>query len=208
MKIKTAVSALAMSLILIVTGCSGDSGVTFERGKYDTSAKKYSSETFGISATFDDNWEIYDDSKLATVSGMKSSTDEDFIKALDSNGYVFDFYAVNKDAESGTSINITIDNLKKSGNMLLSEENLAKTAIEQIKTQFEAQGGTMDKAEKTTITFAGKEMHSAEYKVTAGGVTIYEIQVFIKKGGYLCTVTLASLSEEAVKGLASKFAAL
>ncbi len=208
MKIKTAISALAMSVILVVTGCSGDSGVTFARGKCDTSAKTYSSETFGITATLDDNWEVYDDSKLATVSGISGSSDEDFIKALDSNGYVFDFYATNKDAQSGTSINITVDNLKKSGNSLLNEENLAKTAIDQIKTQFEAQGGTVDKAEKTKTTFAGKEMHSAEYKITAGGITVYEIQIFIKKGNYLCTVTLASLSEDTVKSLTGKFKAL
>ena len=208
MKIKTAASALAMSLILIVTGCSGES-VTFARGKYDTSAKKYTSETFGIAATLDDNWEVYGDSELATVSGMKgSSNDEDFISALDSNGYVFDFYAVNKDEESGTSINITIDNLKKSGNALFSEENLAKAAVEQIKTQFESQGAKMDKANKTTTTFAGTERHSADYKVTANGVAIYEKQIFIKKGGYLCTITLASLSEETVKGLVSNFSAV
>ena len=208
MKIKTAVSALAMSLILVVTGCSGES-VTFARGKYDDSAKKYTSETFGISAALDDNWEVYGDSDLATVSGMKgSSNDEDFIEALESNGYVFDFYAANKDVESGTSINITIDNLKKSGNSLFSEENLAKAAIEQIKAQFESQGAALDKAEKTTTTFAGAERHSAEYKVSAGGVTVYEIQIFIKKGGYLCTVTLASVSEETVKGLVDMFSAV
>ena len=208
MKIKTAVSALAMSLILIMTGCSGES-VTFARGKYDTSAKKYTSETFGISAAFDDNWEVYGDSELATVSGMKgSSNDEDFISALESNGYVFDFYAVNKDAESGTSINITIDNLKKSGNSLFSEETLAKAAIEQIKEQFEGQGAKMDKANKTTTTFAGTERHSADYKVTANGVSVFEKQIFIKKGGYLCTVTLASLSETTIKELADMFSAV
>ena len=208
MKIKTAVSALALSVILLVTGCSGDSGVTFARGKYDTGAKKYTSETFGISATFDDNWEVYDDSKLATVSGVTGSTDEDFIKTLDSKGVIFDLYATNKDAQSGTSINITVENLKKTGNSLLSEENYAKTAVDQIKKQFEAQGGTVDKAEKTKTTFAGKEMHSAEYKVTANGTSVYEIQVFIKKGNYMCSITLASLSEDTVKSLTSKFAAL
>lgn len=207
MKIKTAISALAMSVILVVTGCSGDSGVAFSRGKYDAETKKYISETFGISVTLDDNWEVYDDSKLASLSVITGSSDEDFVNALDSKGYVFDFFAQSYD-KNNNSINISVDNLKNSGDMLLSEEKIAQNSLEQLKTQFEALGSKVEKAEKTTTNFAGKEMHSNEYKIVINGVTVYEIHVFIKKGNYLCSVTLDSFSEDDVKNLAGMFNAL
>lgn len=133
------------------------------------------------------------------------STDEDFIKQLDSKGVIFDFYASLAD---GTSINITIENLKTTGNTKFNEESYAKTAADQLKEQFEAAGATVEKSEKGTVTFAGKESHCVFVKISSNGTSVYETQVPIKKGNYMASVTFASSSEETVNELVKKFSAL
>lgn len=207
-KVKTVVSALSLSLVMLFTACSGDSSVEFKRGSYDEAAKKYTTETFGFSVSFDDTWKVYNDSELAQLSGMTASTDEDFKKQLETEGVIFDLAASLTDASKGTSVNITVEDLKVSGNSGLSEESYAEAAADQVKEQFEAQGAKVERAEKGKVTFAGKESACVFFKVTQNGNTVYETQVPVKKGNYMATITFASVDEKTVEELIKKFSAV
>lgn len=207
--IKTVASALALSFVMLFTACSGSEDVEFKRGKYDESTKKYTSETFGITATLDDTWTVYSDSELAQVGGMTGSTDEDFIKQLDSKGGIFDFYALSTDTTSGTNINITVENLKvTNGNSGISEKVYIEAVIPKIKQQYESMGATVEKTETGTTTFCGKKVDCVFSKVTLNGVTFYQTQVPIKKGKYMAGVTFTSISEDTVNELVKKFSSI
>lgn len=146
---------------------------------------------------------------MGKLSGITASdpTDEDFKKQLENTGMIFDLYAAHTDTTTGNSINITVENLKKTGNQGMSEEGYIDASIPQLKEQFGAQGFTVDKAEKGKITFIGKESVCGFVTVSKDGVTVHEVQVTVKKGVYMATVTFASYDEKTLDELVKMFSA-
>ncbi len=165
----------------------------------------YSSQFLGIRLTMNDDWMIADKTQLAELSGlvMDSFTDEDVKAQIEKGGSVMDLYALNQ--ADGSSININLQKLSLISGTLVSEDDYAETNLKQLPEVLASSGITVDKLEKTKVTFVGQEHVALALEGTIQEIPLYETIVLVKTGPYIACVTAASYFEDTTGNLLAMF---
>lgn len=191
--LKFAAAGIALCASMLLTSCSGGSSVKYTKSTVDEDSGKFTSEFLGIGADFDtEEWMFLNDT-LASYNGGKTS--EEDLRAILESGSVTNsmIYEMFVGKESGTNINIVIQNSKVAGGF--SEEGYIDISLDGIEEELE-KDGTMEnpKAEKKNISFAGANHYCMDVSGESDGMELHERLICIKVGDYMGIVTITSLS--------------
>ena len=197
---------LALLLACSLAACGGKSGeeeAQLHRGTVEENT--YTSQFLGLQLTVDEDWLIADDQQLAELSGLvlDSFTDEDVKAQIEKGGSVMDLYALNQ--ADGSSVNINLQKLSLISGALVSEDAYAEANLKQLPDVLASSGITVDKLEKTKVTFAGAEHTALTLEGTYQELPLYETIVLVKTGSYIACVTAASYFEDTTGDLLDMF---
>ena len=192
--LKFAAAGIALCASMLLTACSGGgSSVEYTKSTVDEDSGKFTSEFLGIGADFDTEEWIFLNDTLSSYNGGKTTEEE--LKAVLNSGSVTNsmIYEMFVGKESGTNINIVIQNTKVAGGF--SEEGYVDMSLDGIEDQLE-NAGTMKnpKAEKNSVTFAGAKHYCLDVSGESQGMELHERLICIKVGDYMGIVTITSLS--------------
>jgi hypothetical protein len=153
----------------------------------------------------DEDWVIADDEQLAQLSGLvkESFTDEEIRDQIEKGGSVTDLYALNQ--ADGSSLNITIQKLSLVSGMLVTEDAYAEANLKQLPDALASASITVDKLEKTKVTFVGEEHVALALEGTIQDVPLYETLVMVKTGSYIACITAATFFEDTTADLLDMF---
>ena len=165
----------------------------------------YTSDYLGIRLTADGDWVIADEEQLAELSGMvlDSFTDKDVKAQLEKGGNVMDLYVLNQ--VDGSSVNVTLQKLGLFNGGMMNEDAYADANLKQLPDVLASSGITVDKIEKTKVTFAGQERVALTLEGTVQGYPLYETMVLIKVSSYISCITAASYFEDSTPDLLAMF---
>ena len=170
------------------------------------SGGRYENEFLGIGCELDDNWVYANEEQLASLIGITAdAVGGDFGEQMLKSDLFYDMYA-----ESGTNaatINIVIQKLDLMSSMA-SEEAVIDASIKTMETQLAAAGFSDLKIGKNTLSFVGEEHLGVTVSAMVQGVQLYEQQVYIKKGGYIASITFGTYVTDRTADLAELFFAL
>ena len=167
---------------------SGSEKVEYSHGTFDENGK-YINKFIGIGADFNtDEWIAFDDDYLSAYNGGVSSED-DLKSRLESNNMVYEMM-VGK--ETGSNINVVI---QKIGNSV-SEEEYIDYNLEVIEDQLVSTGTMEDPhASKNSVSFAGASRFALDVEGSSDGLELYERIIAIKRGEYICMITITAQSD-------------
>lgn len=202
---KLAFAGMGLAAVLVLSGC-GEMVEEVEFKRSTVSGTVVSNEMLGIGVDFGSDWEIADEETMASLNGVSELTDENIKSVFEKNGTLYDAYAM---LETGGNVSVIIEDLSVTvRNAGLSEENYLDTAYPSLESQLTAQGITVEDISRDKATFAGEEHPCVKIKVSIGGTTLYEYQVYKKAGKYMGVYTITAVSEEGAEEIAGKFYAL
>lgn len=175
----------------------------------------YENEFFGFKFEAPEGWYVLSDEERGKAMGIASSEidDEEILAMFESTGYAMDFYAMdvqNGDATTGafSNLNITIQDVGKLYGMLYSEKEIAEASIATVEQALAAQGATDVKVEVGESEFLGETCVSMTTQSKAGGIDMYQKQVYVKKGSAMACVTATSFAENKTDEMLANFKAL
>lgn len=119
---------------------------------------------------------------------------------------VYDMYA--SDTNTGSTININLENLSLANQLALSEEAYVKVATAGVQGALESAGFTDVSCEPATFTLAGREHAGMKVTAMAQNIPVYEAIVCIKTGGYMANLTVCTFGEDQTQALLDKFYAV
>lgn len=206
MKKKVLFFTLLLSLIFIFGGCNGTvSEIKYKKGTFNTESNTYISEFFGVKVVLDKDWTGYNNQQMAQLNGITDFSDKNLLQALKDKGTVFDLYAVMSGNLTGTNLNITVQDLRSTNSLKFTEETYIDNSIETIKKGYEDRGATVEQVRKENLNFAGKDRFCSHYKILQNDAVVYLIQVAVKKGDYMATITISSSSDQYAVSTLQKF---
>lgn len=168
----------------------------------------YSNAFMGFQYTLPDGWSFYDADQMAQLNSWASSNfSDDYIKEqLDSGKVYIDMYAVSTDRMQAQ--NVVLQNLKGSfGSSLLNADTIIDMSLSSVKSQLESQGMTDVTAVKEEASFLGTQQPCVSISATYNDISIYEKEVFIKKGDYIACVTTTSYQTDTTQELFDAYSA-
>ena len=212
-------AALAAILLSgLLSGCGTIASAAIAPGEVDEfhtgtiDGDTYENTFFGIGCKLDDDWTILDEEELAERSGLVFDTleeggmDDSARTAMENGSVVFDFFAQKLD--NSAAVNVTVGNIGVLYGTSLTEEAYIDLAYDEVIQSVEAIGYDNVTAEKTTVTFAGTDHAAMNVYGEYSGVPVYQVQIALRKGLYVGTVTLSSGGEDTTSDLAALFYAL
>lgn len=159
-------------------------------GEYN--GNSYRNDFLNLKCDFPDSWVLASKEELAQISNLTASImdDEEFAEAIKNSGTVFALYAIN--AESGSTLNICLENLGLVYGAVLSEQAYAEAAIEKLPEGLASAGMTDIETEIGTIQFLGKEHTCIRVSGTIQEMAFYELLVCQKVGRYVALTTVCT----------------
>lgn len=168
----------------------------------------YTSQFLGIRFVAEGDWVIADDEQMAELSGIvrDSFTDEKIQEQLEKGGTVMDLYAVNQ--ADGSNLNIQLQKLSVLNGGLMSVDAFADASMKELPSTLASAGITVEKVEKTKVSFAGEEHVALVLEGVVQGIPLYETMVLIKSGSYVGFVTATTFHENRTSELLAMCTAL
>lgn len=196
--------ALILALIMLFSfaGCSEETEpaekteVTPARGTAENGT--YENTAFGVKFEAGENWYFLTDAEIASAMGI--AAEEMYGEGTEITGdHIYDVYCVEN--ETSATVSINYENLGT-----VSEFTDANYYLETVMTQLISTGtqnGIVD-AIISNIKIGGTEVPCLDIVMEYGGTTIYQKLIVKQMGGWMCTATMASLSEEELSSLTEK----
>lgn len=194
--------AIILAFLLCFAGCSGENSVsepekpeefvpargTVENGIYKNSA-------FGVSFSAEEDWYFLSDSEIAQTMGI--AAEEMFGEGTEVEpGNIYDMYCV--DMETNATISINYENVAGTEN-ITNEGAYLEIVTSQI-VSAGASSGVKD-AFIGDVEIGGVKTTCLNIELEVSGVKIYEKIVAKQIGDWMCSITVASLSETEMEDL-------
>ena len=128
--------------------------------------------------------------------------DEEYRELIEKADILYDLAAIN--LVTGDTVNI---NLEKYNDDILNStsiEDVYKNIVPVIEQAYKNMGATDFNYEITTDNIKGKTVTAMIAGIKIGGTTLYQIQICLKRDGYLANIAFSSLSAEGLVGLLEK----
>lgn len=175
----------------------------YEHGKISDSS--YTSSFFGFKAEFDSSWTVLSDDDMADTNNIDDMSDENVNKVLDKSAVLYEMMA---SIESGSNVNIVIENLNVTNNgKSVTADEYITLSIDGLKSSL-ASSYEEASADKSTTSFCGKDVPCIKAEVTASGISAKEVLVPIVEGNYVAVVTFTALDDDDLNTLMGAFKAV
>ena len=194
--------AIILAFLLCFAGCSGENSVsepekpeefvpargTVENGIYKNSA-------FGVSFSAEEDWYFLSDSEIAQTMGI--AAEEMFGEGTEVEpGNIYDMYCV--DMETNATVSVNYENVAGTEN-ITNEGAYLEIVTSQI-VSAGASSGVKD-AFIGDVEIGGVKTTCLNIELEVSGVKIYEKIVAKQIGDWMCSITVASLSETEMEDL-------
>ena len=194
--------AIILAFLLCFAGCSGENSVsepekpeefvpargTVENGIYKNSA-------FGVSFSAEEDWYFLSDSEIAQTMGI--AAEEMFGEGTEVEpGNIYDVYCV--DMETNATVSVNYENVAGTEN-ITNEGAYLEIVTSQI-VSAGASSGVKD-AFIGDVEIGGVKTTCLNIELEVSGVKIYEKIVAKQIGDWMCSITVASLSETEMEDL-------
>lgn len=194
--------AIILAFVLCFAGCSGENSVsepekpeefvpargTVENGIYKNSA-------FGVSFSAEEDWYFLSDSEIAQTMGI--AAEEMFGEGTEVEpGNIYDMYCV--DMETNATVSVNYENVAGTEN-ITNEGAYLEIVTSQI-VSAGASSGVKD-AFIGDVEIGGVKTTCLNIELEVSGVKIYEKIVAKQIGDWMCSITVASLSETEMEDL-------
>ena len=194
--------AIILAFVLCFAGCSGENSVsepekpeefvpargTVENGIYKNSA-------FGVSFSAEEDWYFLSDSEIAQTMGI--AAEEMFGEGTEVEpGNIYDMYCV--DMETNATVSVNYENVAGTEN-ITNEGAYLEIVTSQI-VSAGASSGVKD-AFIGDVEIGGVKITCLNIELEVSGAKIYEKIVAKQIGDWMCSITVASLSETEMEDL-------
>lgn len=208
MKKKILALGALMTVSIMLTACTSADDVNNKLGEEKSfthgtlTETSYTSDLFGIEMEFGSGWTAMTDEEMAEQNQIDDMTDESMNEALDSKATVYEMMA---NIESGSNVNIVIENLKitNNGNSITAEKYM-ELALPNLKTGLTSTYGEAT-ADIGTVEICSKTMPCINAEISNSGVTLHETLIPVIKGNYAAVVTLTALDDDDMNTLINAF---
>ncbi|SEG01933.1 hypothetical protein SAMN04487934_106140 [Eubacterium ruminantium] len=173
---------------------------SYKRGRV-TDNNKYKNEFFGMELELDEGWKIYSDEEIDEMNQFQAgaATDEN-VAAVLQQSYLLDMAAARYDGEANISIIV-----ESTGGAKITDEEYTKAGIDTAVSVMEQSGYTDAKAELGKISFCGRERTVINITAKAGDKEVFEKQLTMVNGSYVCVITFRAFSEPDIKKIVGSF---
>lgn len=163
--------------------------------------QSYVQEFFGCRVDLGEGWVFADEEQLKTMNSQVGDAGSDVIKdAVDSGTSYLDMYAENADTYQTVNATITKLSILEAVSFSTNMDGVISQMIEPAKAEIEKVGLTGAEVTKDETTFLGETVPCVKvvsYPESMGGeIPIYQTQVYLKEGTYLCTITATAYVED------------
>lgn len=180
-----------LSIVLLITtlvslvACGG-SGKKLTRGTLDGNV--YTNEYLGFTFTKPSGWIYATDEAIAETMnlGAELYLNDDFKKALDNSGSIYDMMVV--DNSTGTNMSVGYENLARSFSTRITVEEYVDALEEQSKNLSGISIVFPD--EYDTVTLGEKEYTRVICNVTSNGIKMQQIYYLVKVDKYMAFAIL------------------
>ncbi len=206
---------LAVLMLLSIAACSKEDVTGSIKPAEDefqlgvTSGGTYENAYIGIGVTLDDSWVFYSKEQIDQLNGvvLDNLSDDELKEKLKNANVIYDMVAGATDGFS--SINICLENLGGIYGSVISEDKYIDLSIKNLGTSLTAAGYEEGMSiEKTTVTFAGKQMNAIKIEGVANGANIYQLLVVKKVGNYMALTTITNYLVDSTEEIAAEFYAV
>ncbi len=182
MKKIISVLLIIASLTLILCSCGEDKRIA--RGTVTDNV--YKNESLNITFTAPSGWTFYTDEQLAEMMhiSVEMFMDEELFDA-EKAASTIDFMAI--ETATANNINLSVENLKHSGNSKMTVEEYLEKAKTQVNEQMEGIKYTFTDTGKATVS--GDEYTTMKASCTFNGVTLTQYFYVRKVNYYMVTIT-------------------
>lgn len=189
-----------LSIVLLITtlvslvACGG-SGKKLTRGTLDGNV--YTNEYLGFTFTKPSGWIYATDEEIAETMnlGAELYLNDDFKKALDNSGSIYDMMVV--DNSTGTNMSVGYENLARSFSTRITVEEYIDALEEQSKNLNGISIVFPD--EYDTVTLGEKEYTRVICNVTSNGIKMQQIYYLVKVDKYMAFAILTVTSSSKYK---------
>lgn len=194
--------AILLAFVLCFAGCSAAEPTAEpeefvpERGKVENGI--YKNSAFGISFEAEPDWYYLTDSEIAQTMGI--AAEEMFGEGTEiESDHIYDMYCV--DNKTNATVSVNYENVVSAGN--ITDEG---TYLEIVTGQILSAGAVSGVADVVIgdVEIGGVKIPCLNIELEVSGMKIYEKIVAKQKGEWMCSITLASLSETEMEELVGR----
>ncbi len=195
-------SALLLVVVLLVLSLTACGEPALERGA--VSGDTYINASANITFTKKSSWRFYSDSEIAEMMNItvENFMDKDLINSDDMESLI-DFMAV--EDKTGNNINMTMENLKASGNKNMTEEEYIENAKKMLKQQLTGSNMTYTFGETEQATLGGNEFVRLSAVCKYSGATMRQYIYVRKIGHHMINITITSVDGTAISAFEAMF---
>ena len=176
----------------------------FATGTVD--GQTYTQDFFGFSVEVDGDWVFANEEQLEAMGNSLMELGTEEVKdALDSGSSYLDMYAEN--GSTFQTVNVAISKLPMlEALQFLNDQSKAVGAmLDALKMQIEQMGFSEAEVTQGETEFLGETVPCVQivsYPEQAGGeIALYQTQVYIQSGSYLCTLTASSYMDDTTQDI-------
>ena len=171
----------------------------------------YANSFVGIGCKLDDTWTYYSEEEILEFNGLMvdSIGDEDLADMLRKSNIFYDMVA---SSETGSSVNVVLENIGLIYGHVLDSSSYVDIALESLEGQLALMGVTATTCEKTSFDFCGKKTDGIYIAGTlsAGDIEVdmYQLMACVKAGNYMTCITACTYYEDTTADILDMFYAL
>ena len=187
---------ILLAFVLCFAGCSEEKVFVPERGAVENGV--YKNSAFGISFEAEPDWYYLTDSEIAQTMGI--AAEEMFGEGTEiESDHIYDMYCV--DNKTNATVSVNYENVVSAGN--ITDEG---TYLEIVTGQILSAGAVSGVADVVIgdVEIGGVKIPCLNIELEVSGTKIYEKIVAKQKGEWMCSITLASLSETEMEELVGR----
>ncbi len=160
----------------------------------EVSGKTYRNDCAGFYITLDDEWEYFDEERIAEISGVTlEELGDEWKKAVEENGTLYAMFAQNP--LNADSVNVTVE--KNDASFSLKER--IDIQVQQLPSVYEEMGATDIEINSTEDEIDGKLFTTCNTKCNIYGIDMYQKCIIFESDEYVFTMTITSLEKDGIE---------
>lgn len=166
---------------------------------------RYENKYFGFGCSLDSTWTYASQEQLQAQNGLTAEMfdDEALQEQLRNSNMFYDMMAATSDLS--LNINVVVQNMGQLYGSILSEDTIVQQTIKTLPDQLAASGMSVTSCKAADVEFAGATHKAIRLTSIVQDMQVYQICVFIKRGGYIANITLTSFTDNTTDTLLKLF---
>lgn len=155
----------------------------------------YENKFIGIGCQLDDNWSFYDDEQIKQLNNLVTdAVGDELASQIENADIIYDMYAIHSNGMN--NININLENVGLAYNTAVDIEEHFEKAMPSVKEALGNMGYANLNHELVTVKIGKKEFDAVKIISEINGIKMYQLQICIKSGKYLASITFATFNED------------